>query len=180
MKKLLVLSVLASGVVVGQSESRGVNAFQEKATCSPVVVHGEQKTLQREKKKTRKLFSGKWDKTRRERTEEDGLSGSGRKPPHVSRAQTPPTSSESEYLKEIASALSIPISTDDTPGDIAFKIKQSIGNAACYRGEVLSDESFEKAKSAIRIPTDAETFKAYHAFIKKIAGKRIVILGGKE
>lgn len=76
--------------------------------------------------------------------------------------------------------LSIPVSKDDTPGDIAFKIKQCIGHAERYRGNVLSDESFEKAKSAIRIPADAETFVAYHKFIKKIDGKRIVLLECKE
>ena len=73
--------------------------------------------------------------------------------------------------------LSISVSKDDTPGDIAFKIKHCIGNAEHYRGDVFSDESFEKAKSAIRIPADAETFKTYHAFIKKVAGKEIIIVG---
>ena len=90
------------------------------------------------------------------------------------------SSQETVYLKEIASVLSIPVSDKDTPGDIAFKIKQCIGNAERYRGEVLSDESFQKAKSSIRIPADAETFKAYHAFVKKIAGKRIMIFDDIE
>ena len=180
MKKLLVLSALITGVVVGQSESQGVETFQEKDAGAPSIVHGRPKPLHRGKKKTRKFFSGKLDKTGCERTEEDGHSVSERNPPYVSRVQTPSTSSESEYLKEIASVLSIPVSKDDTPGDIAFKIKQCIGNAECYRGNVLSDESSEKAKSAIRIPSDAETFEAYNAFIKKVAGKRIVILDCKE
>ena len=76
--------------------------------------------------------------------------------------------------------LSIPVSKDDTPGDIAFKIKQCIVNAERYRGDVFSDESFGKAKSAIRIPADAETFAEYHKFIKKIAGRRIVLLDNNE
>lgn len=100
---------------------------------------------------------------------------------HAAHIQTPPTPSESEYLTEIASMLSIPVSKDDTPGDITFKIKQCIGNAERYRGEVLSDESFEKAKSSIRIPNDAETFTEYHKFIKKIVGKKLLICDeGKE
>ena len=92
--------------------------------------------------------------------------------------QTPQQSSSQEtvYLKEIASVLSIPVSDKDTPGDIVFKIRQRIENTERYRGAVLSDESFRKAKSAIRIPSDAETFAEYHAFIKKVAEKRIVLL----
>ena len=34
-----------------------------------------------------------------------------------------------------------------------------------------------KSKSAICISSDAETFKAYHAFIKKVVGSRIIIGG---
>ena len=91
-----------------------------------------------------------------------------------------PASQESTYLKEIASILSIPVSDKDTPGDIAFKIRRRIENTERYRGAVLSDESFRKAKSAIRIPADAETFAEYHAFIKKVAVKRIIVLDDNE
>lgn len=86
-----------------------------------------------------------------------------------------PASQESAYLKEIASVLSIPVSDKDTPGDIAFKIRRRIENTERYRGTVLSDESFRKAKSAIRIPADEETFVEYHKFIKKIEGKNLLI-----
>lgn len=84
-------------------------------------------------------------------------------------------SQESAYLKEIALVLSIPVSDKDTPGDIAFKIRQRLENTERYRGAVLSDESFRKAKSAIRIPADAETFAEYHKFIKRIEGKKLLI-----
>ena len=97
--------------------------------------------------------------------------------PQISQ-QTP--SQETVYLKEIASVLSIPVSDKDTPGDIAFKIRQRLENTERYRGSVLSDESFAKAKSAIRIPADAETFAEYHAFIKKVVVKRIIVLGDNE
>ena len=100
--------------------------------------------------------------------------------PHVQRDQTPQIPPESEYLKEIASVLSIPVLKDDTPGDIAFKIKQCLGNVEHYRGNVLSDPSFEKAKSAIRIPADAETFAEYHKFIKKIANRKVLIIHSNE
>ena len=90
------------------------------------------------------------------------------------------SSQEPAYLKEIASILSIPVSDKDTPGDIVFKIRQRIDNPVRYRGKVLSDESFGKVKSAIWIRNDAETFAEYHAFIKKVEGKKIVILDCKE
>ena len=86
-------------------------------------------------------------------------------------------SQESAYLKEIAMVLSIPVSDKDTPGDIAFKIRQRLENTERYRGAVLSDESFRKAKSAIRIPADAATFVEYHKFIKRIEGKKLLIFG---
>lgn len=94
--------------------------------------------------------------------------------------QAVPSPSEPEYLKEIATILAIPVLVRDTPGDIAFKIKQRLGTAERYRGKVLADDAFEKAKSAIRIPSDAETFADYHVFIKKVAGKRILILNAQE
>ena len=80
---------------------------------------------------------------------------------------------------EIASALSLPVSKDDTPGDIAYKIKERIDHAERYRGEVLSDESFELAKSAIGIRADAETFTQYHKFIREIAGKKYILIESK-
>ena len=102
---------------------------------------------------------------------ENALSGPA---PQISQQSS---SQEPVYLKEIASVLSIPVSDKDTPGDIAFKIRQRLENTERYRGAVLSDESFRKAKSAIRIPADAETFAEYHTFIKKVAGNRIIIVG---
>ena len=86
------------------------------------------------------------------------------------------SSQETVYLKEIASVLSIPVSDKDTPGDIAFKIRQRLENTERYRGDILSDESFTKAKSALRISEDAETFTEYHTFIKKVAGKKMVVI----
>lgn len=86
------------------------------------------------------------------------------------------SSQETVYLKEIASVLSIPVSDKDTPGDIAFKIRQRLENTERYRGDILSDESFTKAKSAIRISEDAETFTEYHTFIKKVAGKKMFVI----
>ena len=181
MKKWFVLTTLIAGIAVGQSEPREVGSPQEK-DVSGSVVHGTRKPLSGAKKRTWGLgiFTSKRDQSGRRKMEEDELSVSGMESTHVTHIQTPATPSESDYLKEIASVLSIPVSKDDTPGDIAFKIKQCIGHAERYRGEVLSDESFELAKSAIGIPKDAETFKSYHDFIKKVEGKRIMILECKE
>lgn len=88
----------------------------------------------------------------------------------------PPTSSEAIYLREIAGSLGLSPSPDKTPGDIAFDIKQALGNSLKYRDDILSDEAFQDCKAAIPTTKDTATFEAYHVFIKKIAGKRILVL----
>lgn len=91
--------------------------------------------------------------------------------------QTPPASiSESSYLRELAEVLKLNEGPEKTTGDIAFDIRQCLDNRQKYRGDVLSSDSFEKARTAIRISKDQETFKAYHEFISKIAGKTIIVL----
>ena len=196
MKKSYFISALIVGViVVGLSESEGVIISNKTDTSGSAVQDGlisqlkkagenikrtcENMKRKRDDKEQEMFLVERYERARG--GTENGVSqGSEWMPPHIQRDQTHLAPPESEYLKEIASVLSIPVSKDDTPGDIAFKIKQCIGNAERYRDEVLSEESFALAKSAIGIPTDAETFKAYHAFIKKVAGKRIVILDCKE
>ena len=91
-----------------------------------------------------------------------------------------PTVSESIYLREIAASLGLSPSSDKTPGDIAFDIGQVLNSAQCYKGGVLTDQSFDECKAAIPTSKDTQIFEAYHAFIKKIEGKRIVILECKE
>ena len=86
------------------------------------------------------------------------------------------TSPELGYLKEIAQALSIPVSSTDTPGDLSFKILNRLQRPESFNGVVLTDESFADVKDAIFSPSDKAIFEAYHDFIKKIAGKKIVIL----
>lgn len=86
------------------------------------------------------------------------------------------SSQEMEYLKEIASTLSIRVSDTDTSGDIAFKITQQLENVTRYRGDVFPEDAFLKAKSAIRIPADAKAFAEYHAIIKKVSGKTVIIV----
>ena len=92
--------------------------------------------------------------------------------------QPKPTSvvSESVYLREIATSLGLSPSSDKTPGDIAFDISQALNNAQRYKGGVLTDHAFGECKAAIPTDEDTETFEAYHKFIKKIAGKKIVII----
>ena len=75
--------------------------------------------------------------------------------------------SEAAYLREIATELRLSPSSDKTPGDIAFDIKQALGNAQSYRGEVFTDKAFEECKAAIPTAKDTKTFEAYHVFIKK-------------
>ena len=184
MKKWFVLTVFIAGVAVVQSEPRGVGSPQENDVSSP-VIHDSQKTPSGDTKRTwgdkvLGIFPSMRDKIGHRRTENDGLSVSEGESPRATQIQTPTTPSESEYLKEIASLLSIPVLMDDTPEHIAFKIKDRIGHAERYRGEVLSDESFELAKSAIGIRADAETFAEYHKFIKKIAGRKVLIIISEE
>lgn len=101
----------------------------------------------------------------------DGRAGQTKpvKPPPVS-------SSESSCLRELAEVLKLNEGPEKTPGDIAFDIRQCLNNRQKYRGDVFSSDSFGKANAVIRIPKDQETFKAYHEFISKIAGKTIIVL----
>ena len=83
---------------------------------------------------------------------------------------------EATYLREIAGTLKISATPDKTPGDIAFDIQQRLSKSVKYAGTVLAPEAFAKACSAVRIAEDQITFKSYHEFISKIAGKKLIIL----
>lgn len=96
------------------------------------------------------------------------------------RQKPTPVVPESVYLREIATTLGLAPSSDKTPGDIAFDISQVLNNTQRYKGGVLTDQSFIECNAAIPTSKDTEIFEAYHAFIKKIAGKRIVIIDCKE
>lgn len=85
-------------------------------------------------------------------------------------------SPELGYLKEIAQSLSIPVPPTDTSGDLSFKILNRLQRQEQFNGTVLTDESFADVKDAILSSKDKEAFAAYHAFIKKIAGKKVVII----
>ena len=192
MKKTYFISVLiASLVAVGISESPEVTISKDMDMPGPAVHDGQPSLLEKTRENVKRIWANtsrrvddkerdvspgeRYEGVRRE-AENRELQVSEPMSPRIHRNQIPPAPSESEYLKEIASVLSIPVLKDDTPGDIAFKIKQCLVNVESYQGNVLSDESFEKAKSAIRIPSDAEIFAEYHKFIKKIKGKRVLIL----
>lgn len=106
----------------------------------------------------------------------DGLTGKGPSYPVGPRPLPPvPPNAEATYLREIATSLGLSPSADKTPGDIAFDIKQALNNSLRYRGDVLSD-TFEECKAAIPSSKDTETFEQYHDFIRKVAGKRVLIL----
>ena len=196
MKKTYFMTVLISGLVVGGlSESRRILIPKETDTPGTVAKDGRQSRLEKAREDMKQAWRNvqrKFDDKDQEGplgeqydgarsgTKDNVSQGSECMPPHVQRDQMSHAPSESAYLKEIASVLSIQVSKDDTPGDIAFRIKQCLGNAERYRGEVLSDESFELAKSAIGISADAEAFAEYHQFIKMIDGKRIIVLDSKE
>ena len=95
--------------------------------------------------------------------------------------QEPPTAlpspqSEASYLQELAEWLSVPIPENATSGDISFAIKQALSETTRYSGAVLSDEAFDECRAAIPTTKDTEIFEAYHAFVKKVAGKKLVLV----
>ena len=103
----------------------------------------------------------------------------GEKPDAETGAETqrePGSGSECESLKEIAEFLSIPTPSVFQPGDYKREILLKLRNEKPYKGEVLSTNAFEECKAAIPTKKDTETFEAYHKFIKKIAGKRLIVL----
>ena len=102
--------------------------------------------------------------------------GGGKDPRPTSQQGLTSPASEAAYLREIATVLRLSPSSDKTPGDVAFDIKQALGNAQTYRGEVFTDKDFEECKAAIPTAKETETFMSYHAFISKIAGKTIIVL----
>lgn len=107
---------------------------------------------------------------------QEGLRGGFKESRPTSQQRPRVSTSEATYLREIASVIGLSPSSDKTPGDIAFDIEQTLNNYCTYSGTIFSDEAFEECKSAIPTTKDTETFEGYHAFIKKIAGKKIVIL----
>lgn len=102
--------------------------------------------------------------------------GGGGKGGKEEGGNAPQKSTESTYLRGIAAQLGIDESSDKTPGDIAFDIEQRLRARQVYRGTVLSEDGFQKASWAIRIPADRETFESYHEFIGKVAGKTILVI----
>ena len=155
MRTRMFISVLvAIGIVLGQSVPQGADAAN-KTNVSEPTIRGKNKSPE-----NCKVCVAAFEKRQ-----------------HLSPGLGQmPLRSENSYLKDIAYALSLSVSEEETPGDIAFKIKRKIGCTTRYRGEVFSDESFAKTKSSIRIPADAEVFAEYHKFIRDIAGKRVLIL----
>ena len=86
----------------------------------------------------------------------------------------PPPQSEAPFLEDLAEWLSVPIPENATPGDIALAIKQALSERVTSPDTVLSDESFKECYEAIPTTRDAEIFKAYHTFIKKVEGKKVI------
>lgn len=141
-----------------------------------------EKTSHSEEDATKRSFGGRirerihWGR----RTDDDSQTERDDLPAETQEtAFSPPPQSESTHLKELAEWLSVPIPKDATPGDIAFAIRQALSDSTRYSGEVLSDEAFEECKAAIPTTKDTETFEAYHRFIKKVAGKKVIVIETK-
>lgn len=90
--------------------------------------------------------------------------------------QVPAHPVEDVYLREIAVTLGFTPQPGQMPGDIARVIQQKLDNSEEYHGDVFTVDSFRECKAAISTTKDKATFEAYHAFIKKIEGKKVVIL----
>ena len=85
-------------------------------------------------------------------------------------------SSEATFLLDIAKRLGIEESPGRKPDEIAFDIEQRLNQSIKYRGGVMSSKSFGNVKDAILNSEDQEKFQAYHDFIHKVDGKRILII----
>ena len=113
--------------------------------------------------------------------DDDAVSAPGDELPTSGSSLASATSQpETPYLKELAEWLSVPIPDNATPGEISFAIRQALSETLRYSGEVLSDEAYEECKAAIPTTKDTETFEAYHAFITKVAGKKLVVIDMKS
>lgn len=106
----------------------------------------------------------------------DDFCGESKETTQTRSVQSDPNGSEYSYLHGIATSLGILTASDQSPGLIAQNIKEVFNNTISYDGDVLTGDSFEECKAAIPSTKDTETFEAYHAFIKKIAGKKILVL----
>ena len=109
----------------------------------------------------------------------DDIRGGKEKPIPTTTAHRNSAEDEAFYLREIAASLGLSPSSEKTPGDIAFDIKQALANTLKYRDDILSDEAFEECRAAIPTTKDTENFEAYHRFIQKVAGKKLVILDNR-
>lgn len=190
MKKILFIGVLVAGVVAGHPEPRCAVIPQE-ANVPKSRIHGARDS------RSEDFRGGIWDNVKGSfglgsgnrgddgnwETENGELTPLERMPPQASRANPPPPS-ELRYLKELAKELSIPVPDLATPSEIAFAIKtrikeaerRRIKNTERYGGEILSEESFEMVRSSIPIPSVEKIIVDYHKFIKKIAGKKIIVI----
>ena len=104
-----------------------------------------------------------------------GSPDTGLAPPEPIDVGSPPQS-EAPFLKDLANWLSVPIPENATPGDIELAIKEALSETVTCPVTVLSDEAFKECYAVIPTTRDAEIFKEYHDYFKKIEGKRIVIL----
>ena len=105
-----------------------------------------------------------------------GIGGKAKESEAHTGTPPPPPSSESSYLRDLASTLKIEVSSDKTPGDMAYEIKRRLDNRLAYQGDVLTPKALEGVCSSIVVPKDETIFKSYHEFISKIAGKTIIVL----
>ena len=194
MKKVLFISALVAGVVTGHAEPRCTGVSQE-VNVSKSRGHRAHDPRSEDSRGsvlgkvigTIGLGSDNRGDDGSKKAEKGDLAPLERMPPQVSRIN-PPLPSELRYLKELAKELSIPVSDLDTPSDIALAIKtrikeaerQRIKNSERYGGEILSEESFEMVRSSIPIPSVEKVIVDYHNFIKKIAGKKFLIIEKSE
>ena len=86
------------------------------------------------------------------------------------------TPSEAVFLLDIAKRLGIDEPYDKTPGDIAFDIERCLNHSTSYCGGTLSSDAFANIREAILNPEEQKMFQAYHDFIRKVEGRRILIL----
>ena len=190
MKKFLFISVLVADIVTGYAEQRCAYVPQEMNEPKS-RIHGARETRIEDSrggvlgwmKGAIGLGSDNLGDDGNKKAAQEDLTPLGRRPSQKPRS-IPPPPSELRYLKELAKELSIPVSDLDTPSEIVFAIKtqineaekQRIKNSEQYGGETLSEESFEMVRSSIPIPSVEKVIIDYHNFIKKIAGKKLIVI----
>lgn len=161
-------AIMLGGIVYAQQEAPSSSGH---AIAGPVTpTHGERS------RPIRDALRG-WITDRNHQATNSPTSNLDSAPPEQVVSQPP--QSEAPFLKDLAAWLSVPIPENATPGDISSAIQQALSKTLQYSGEVFSDTAFDECRAAIPTTKDTKTFETYHEFIKKVEGKKVIVIDTK-